>query len=311
MTDDPRNWLPSNALNSELACSALNNTLSKWAKDWFSKSPQFKASAKHAPSAQHQPINQGSDAFTISPGSNRPGNGKTAPIKQLSDDTAKNQSASPEANLKARSQSQPIAKSVQPTWAKTPPKGSLICESENVSLVIPPPARTILMNAVLGGAKARARLNDADKKLLDALEEKLVSALLKQLGGDVQRPPQAALILPYQFDIEIDGKPLLTVSFASQPLTNLIKRNLGQSVRAEAQLTSSRLAAAASSQVEISAILGLGKVSVRELENIAPGDVVLLDRKIGDQVLVYAPATDTRLGLAEFRREGIKTALRF
>lgn len=166
----------------------------------------------------------------------------------------------------------------------------------------------ILLKAALGADVCSCDLNEGDAAVLNALCDRIVDDLIATFDtvlsrGDAGDGPQLVL------DIAFFDRDVLSVSFAACAAVPLVKSRMGRSAQLEPP-PQTRMLALAPTRVTTEAILGRTEIAFSELEELAPGDVLVLDRGLSEAVELRLGA-DVPVGRGFLRRRDGKTLIEF
>lgn len=142
-----------------------------------------------------------------------------------------------------------------------------------------------------------------DERLLDALVDRISGDLLAQLG----RAP-AAGERGFAIVVALGGGPLLTLTLPEPDLVERVKAGRSPTIRERPRLTA-RTVAARGAAVAIEAVLGHGGLTLAELETIAVGDVVRLDRRLEEGITLRLAGSGQALAHGTLGRDGAMPAI--
>jgi len=144
---------------------------------------------------------------------------------------------------------------------------------------------------------------EADRHVLDRFEQEILANLADamevafgvagQLRPEPQKPtdpcPEGGILVPLA---DPSGREVLTVAIPRDLVVQRVKASIPRTPGAGSAV-SSRVAALSDIRISVEAEIGKAELSLRELEDLAVGDVLVLDRRLDEPVdLVGARAGD-------------------
>jgi hypothetical protein len=128
-------------------------------------------------------------------------------------------------------------------------------------------------------------LNERDRLLVSALARQIVDDLaqrLRRLGGREGQPPEAMPGARLVVASIAEGADVLFSLAIPLPLLLGVSRRTLPRPPAATKIEGERLDAVGRSTVRLEATLGTAILSLAEAKGLAPGDILLLDRTLGD-----------------------------
>lgn len=159
-------------------------------------------------------------------------------------------------------------------------EGSVTEEGDGVRLVMPAGGKRVLLEQVLGESLAGKQLSASDHRLLDGLAHTvardLVAGIEKLMG-----PPPSDGSDQLEFALHSGQSQLFRLACPVGPVIRLIKSRIVPACL-EASAFATRYQAIAPSPLRVEAVLGRAELSVDDLHNLEPGDVLVLDAPLTD-----------------------------
>jgi flagellar motor switch protein FliN/FliY len=153
-----------------------------------------------------------------------------------------------------------------------------------------PAARTKLCALALGLGEPTQHLSPRESAILDALEQRMIDSLIERLitalaggrsgvSGPAPAPRDGGVMATLAAN---DGAALFAIAIPFELMLAGAKMALSAQRRARAPLSApgGRLRALAPTALRLEADLGAARLSVGELKDLEPGDVLTLDRAI-------------------------------
>lgn len=172
-----------------------------------------------------------------------------------------------------------------------------------LSLRASSPSLDVLAGRVLDVDLARLELGDGDRTVIDALRDELAQDLAQGLDtaltGQQPRDGSAADVSGSVL-IELaddEGRRLLMIETSRAILADVRRKVLPGARPGGDRLTSLR-AAVGHAPVKLSASVGSSVILLSEARRLAPGDVIVLDRKLDQPIDIVAGPGDTGLACA-------------
>lgn len=169
-------------------------------------------------------------------------------------------------------------------------------------------ARSRLLGWALGVGLDEVSQTDVDRQVLHGLEQRMVDDLFDRLEaklGTAATLPSASVAgeaLPAGGVVvglgEGAGGALFSIALPVERLLPLMRSTLPAARRATAALQSRRLAVS-SQPVQLAVRLGGAELSLAEAQNLAPGDVLVLDRSIAVGVELVLAGDGRRVAQAK------------
>jgi hypothetical protein len=173
------------------------------------------------------------------------------------------------------------------------------------SLVLPPRGKRHLIEAALAIDLSDVELAEADRPVIDELADQIARDLLEQLG--------------MTFDDALSDKSLaITVTLAGRELLTLQLPESGVARRVRAALPAARPSGALVSrrralgltEVTLDGLLGRGALTMRELGDLAVGDVILLRQPVAGKAQLRLAGSGLIIAAAVAGRSGDHPTLR-
>lgn len=150
-----------------------------------------------------------------------------------------------------------------------------------VTIDMPPRSKRYLLEAALGIELAGQVLCEADRQLLDALAQKIAEDLLAELDrvlgtddGDGER---------LGVRLAIGENEILSLALPEHLLVPVLKRRLGGAM-ARNKIAASRAEALKKTKLNMHGHIGRADLAISELRQLGAGDVLVLDRMVGEPV---------------------------
>lgn len=135
------------------------------------------------------------------------------------------------------------------------------------------PGRRRLLETALGESLDGKIMHEADRQLLDAFADRLVSELVELFDRALTPVQGPSLTL----DISIDGRPIGHLTVSHQAIITRVRRALPTKVDRTA-FVQSRLGTVAQLEIPVEGVLGRSRLTVEDASGLAVGDVLILDR---------------------------------
>jgi len=147
-------------------------------------------------------------------------------------------------------------------------------------------AGALLVGWALSGEMDSLVVGEADRQLCDAFEERLLRDLVTRIeaGLGQQGLPSAAYAEPKGLVLGIGdnrGKPMLSLAIPFRAGLSFARKAMGARRQAEAELVSP-VRALGSTRIVLEASLGRADIAIEDMQGLAPGDVVILDKSLTD-----------------------------
>jgi hypothetical protein len=173
------------------------------------------------------------------------------------------------------------------------------------AVVLPPPARRLLLEAALALDLTEVAVREADRPVLDQLVEQMVRDLLVRLAVTREEETHARRV---SVTLGLQDRELLTLELPENGVVRLIHAALPR--RPDAGPLVSRRRALGVSPVTVEGLLGRGSLSIHDLEGLAVGDIVLLDRGPSEKVELRLAPRSYGIAHAVLGRTGDRPSLR-
>lgn len=183
-------------------------------------------------------------------------------------------------------------------------------EGRVVSVTVSGRGKRYLLEAALGETLAEKALNTADHRLLDAFAQCILedlAALVDTSLGDASCSHAGA---PVQLTLALADKAIGFIACAEEALIPLIKGQLDGPAESIA-IPTGRLAALGHVRIEVEALLGRVELPVEDLEGLAVGDVLILNRKLQAPVELFVTGESWPLGSGRLGHEGDRCTISF
>jgi flagellar motor switch/type III secretory pathway protein FliN len=163
--------------------------------------------------------------------------------------------------------------------------------------------RRHLLEAVLDVSLAESPRSDADARVLDAVVQEICEDFVRTLDEVFADEPCEDEDRGLRATVAIGRNDVFEFAVAAPLLVPLIKRQLGGAVSPGRPL--SRLSTALrEAQIQARAVLGHVDLSLSEMRELNAGDVVVIDRAIGDPVELHLPQSSRPLARGKLARNG-------
>lgn len=177
--------------------------------------------------------------------------------------------------------------------------------------------RIRLASAVLGFNKTWRKSDSRDAAFLSRLAQEAVADFAAGLASLFQNKPSLekiegttdSLPIAMSFGVSNGAGKLFDISVSWEAAV-AARKSLTPPARATLPLQS-RHAAIASQQIRIGGYVGSGRVELSDLRALAPGDILVLDRAIGDEFNVTINGRTAAQADYEIKRDGAGLVLQF
>jgi len=206
--------------------------------------------------------------------------------------------------------SDPSGEAESPAWRRYDAELALAC---------PARAAQRLLDWVFD-VRAEGPASDMDRRVLERVEQDLFSDLIQRVASALDlkaagRPgPPQPVGSPFgrlggvTFTLgEASGGGLLSLAAPLNAILPLCRRSLPPP--RPTPPPAPRAVALGHHPVTIEAVLGMAEISVSELRRLEPGDVLILDRKLGEPTALALPDSDFAFALAQLSDQDGRTAL--
>jgi flagellar motor switch/type III secretory pathway protein FliN len=168
--------------------------------------------------------------------------------------------------------------------------------------------RKHVLEAALGIDLAEQSLTDRDRAVLDAFASKIVEDLLDTLQRS--GPREVVDEMTARATLAVNQLEVLTILLPHSCLVAAIKVRTAKSNRSTRQL-SNRLKAVGPAKVQVEGILGQTDLALSEVETLGVGDVLILNRTLGQNVELRLKDVSRLIGRGRLGRSSELISIQF
>jgi hypothetical protein len=174
---------------------------------------------------------------------------------------------------------------------------------------VTPRGKRAIIEAALAVDLAEVPLDDADRRLIDALAQRILPDLLNHVNSsELNASPEEQAW--YKLTVFLGGADILALWLPEWLLIGTVKSACATADRDPLPLVA-RTRALGRTSLGVEGFLGKGSLSLRDLDTMAPGDVVVLDRFLSDGVALRLANTRTILVSGRLDSADDKPSLQF
>lgn len=162
-------------------------------------------------------------------------------------------------------------------------EGSITEDGDGIRLMMPAGGKRTLLERVFDEALAGKNLSASDHQLLDGLARTIARDLIAGIEK-LMGPPSGEAHDRLELAVHSGQNQLLRITCPTDPVIRLIRSRITPTCPESPALVTRRQAIAPS-PLRVEAVLGSAELSVDDLHNLEPGDVLVLDAPL------TAPAT--------------------
>jgi len=155
--------------------------------------------------------------------------------------------------------------------------------AERAAVQLPPRGKRLLLDTLLALDLSQQILSDGDRRILDHLASQVLDDLGARIDKLFEAEPRFADEQFLSVGLALEGRELLVVTLPEHILIPRIKARLTKTNRVSQPLRK-RLQALAGTKIVAEAVLGRADLAMNDLESMAVGDVVVLDRDLSDAI---------------------------
>lgn len=134
-----------------------------------------------------------------------------------------------------------------------------------------------LLEAALAVNLEGLQSTKADRRVMDLFLDQITRDLIERLNFDVSAAASPAVLL----DLKLNGISVAALSLPGDTLITRMRKAMRLSGKRVA-FPCGRLEAAGPALVSIEGVLGTAQLTIRDLTDLAPGDVIVLDRRLDE-----------------------------
>jgi hypothetical protein len=176
-----------------------------------------------------------------------------------------------------------------------------------VTAALPDRGKRYLLEGVLDVDLAQQTLGEGDRVLLDRVATEIMDDLLSLLNQFLAEAGAHAGGGQVNLVLEQNADEVLTIAFPTNAIVALLKARLRRSHGTSLRLTP-RLQALAPTRVAAYAVLGTAELGATEVEGLAAGDVIVLDRALAEGIELRLRDSGT-IGCGKLENHGDRVSI--
>jgi flagellar motor switch/type III secretory pathway protein FliN len=183
---------------------------------------------------------------------------------------------------------------------------------EQVSVRLSGRGRRQLLEAALCENLGSRALNPADHQLLETFSRRVAEDLVERIDSALSnsRSDKEPRETSVELGISLNGREICSIHCVEEALLPLIRLQLGEPA-GQALPLQQRMAALGPVRFEVESVLGRVELAADDLEGLAIGDVLILDRSVHAPVELCISGVGHILGRGRLGRDGDRCTITF
>jgi flagellar motor switch/type III secretory pathway protein FliN len=183
-------------------------------------------------------------------------------------------------------------------------------QDDVAAVEFPESGKRVLLEAALGMPVAGQSVTDGDRRVLDVfaiqIAEDLATALTKAFGTATSANAGRSITAMFS----LSEGDLLSVSFPEHVVVPMLKARLIKSKLATGAMRK-RIEALSQTKLSVEGVLGRAELAMSDLDELAVGDVVILDRALHEAIELRLSGSDRVIGRGKLGRSDGQISIQF